>query len=468
MGRWMTARLPPGARAGLAMGLFVTLLAAVWFAPSEPAAGTAAGDRASLLTLLDRGNYGRLDAYLLDLQAGYERGELAESQLEYAFDAFASANPDLEPRLTSWIERRPNSFAARLARATYYLHLGRIDLGNELHENGAALARNPESGYLSLARQDGQAAIARHPSLGIAYAALIDTAMAENAAGRADQWFKRGREADPRSAALWRSYFLSLRPWWRPNENPEHLMARLDGLVEDLRDLPQDSPDLAALHGFHAFLTAELLRRQRRHAQAGRYYRDALVEGGDWVYLRGAGINALQSSNAVGAVRYFSQSLARRPQDPGLLDWQARALMSLGNHQAALDNWALAASLDPGHPRILHGYAEALRELGRAEAAAEMLADAAPLARDNAWIRSLYGEILLIEFDPDAAESWRAYAEALLQVKDCSGAAAVIGTYQRICANGTRCPQSDLLWAENALMSTRDPNACPVDGILGP
>jgi predicted Zn-dependent protease len=468
----------------LAIGLCVALLAASWFASSQPAAGKAERDRASLLAMLDGGDYARLDAYLLELQAGYERGDIAEARLETAFDAFASADPDLEPRLASWIERSSNATAARLARAAYYLHLGRIELGNRPQGRAPARVREPGRDYLSLARQDGQAAVAQQPPLGLAYALLIGIAMAENAAGEADRLFELGREADPRSAALWRSFLLSLRPWRRPNENPDDLMATLDRLVQDLRESSQDRTELAALSGFHAFLTAELLRRQRRHGQAGRHYRDALAKGGDWVYLRGADINALQSGRAVAAVRYFSQALARHPQDPGLLDWQSRALMSLGNHEAALANWVLALSLDPGNPRILLGYAQALRELGRGEAAAEMLADAAPIARDNARIRALYGEILLtdlaqpraaiaelrtaIELDPDVGEGWRAYAEALLQMKDCTGAATAIGTYQRICANGVRCSESDLRWAEDARLSTQDPDICPADGILGP
>ena len=73
-----------------------------------------------------------------------------------------------------------------------------------------------------------------------------------------------------------------------------------------------------------------------------------------------------------------------------------------------------------------------------------------------------------IDLDPDAGESWRAYAEALLRVNDCNAAASAIGSYQRICANGTRCPAIDLQWAEDALLSTRDPDICPVHGILGP
>ena len=93
MGREMTATVPPRTRATLAAGILAALLAVIWFAPSQPAAGKGQRDRAFLLALLERGNYARLDAYLLNLQAGYERGELSEGQLENAFAAFASADP---------------------------------------------------------------------------------------------------------------------------------------------------------------------------------------------------------------------------------------------------------------------------------------------------------------------------------------------------------------------------------------
>ena len=164
MGRGMTATAPPRARAKLAAGLLVALLAAIWFAPSQPAAGKGPRDRASLLALLEHGNYGRLDAYLVNLQAGYERGELSEGQLENAFAAFASADPGLQPKLNAWIERSPQSFAARLARSVYYLHLGRIALGHGQQRKTPGPARDPGNDFLSLARE-GRAGRHRAPAL---------------------------------------------------------------------------------------------------------------------------------------------------------------------------------------------------------------------------------------------------------------------------------------------------------------
>ena len=480
----MIETVPPKVRTCLTAALFVALVAAAWTALSQPAAGKAAGDRLSLLALLDTGAYERLDAHLVGLRRRYERGDISEAKLENAFAAFASADPGLQPKLDAWIERRPRSFAAHLARGEYYRHLGRIGLQNGPLYPQAGKIPESSSGFFALARQDIQAAVERYPRLGIAYAALINIAMAENKGEEADLWFRLGIEADPGSVSIQRAYLLSLRPWQRPEQDPAELMAQLDALVKDLHETHEDDPNLAALRGFHDYITAELLRRQRRHSQASRYYRDALAEGSDWVFLRGAGINAFQSARQVAAVGFFTDALALRPQDPRLLDSRARALWSLGNHETALADWRLALSIDPGNPHILYGYAQALRSLGRAETAAEVIAGATPFAQNSPKIRGLRGQMLLadlgrprdaipdlryaVKLDPHAGESWRAYAEALYRSNDCDAAAIAIVTYQRLCANGTRCPDGDVTWAKDALRGTRDPDICPVYGILGP
>ena len=276
------------ARACLSAALFAALVATAWTGFSRPAEGEAtdaAGhDRQSLLARLEAGDTARLNADLVALQSLIGRGEVGEAELENAVAAFASADPGLEAKLTSWVDGHPDSFAARLARGLYYRHLGRLGLGDETQ---------PANGYLALAHRDLEAAIERQPGLGVAYALLIDMAMAENKGLDADHWFELGIAADPRSVSLRRAYLLSLRPWQRPDQDPVQLMARLDTLVEDLQEAGEETPGLAALAGFHDYLTAELLRRQRRHGLASHYYREALDGGRDWVYLHGAGLNAI-------------------------------------------------------------------------------------------------------------------------------------------------------------------------------
>jgi tetratricopeptide (TPR) repeat protein len=484
----MIVTIPAKARGCMSAALVVVLVATAWTAFGRPAEGQAVGepghDRQSLLALLEAAEYERLNAHFVGLQGRYESGEIPESELQNAIAAFASSDPDLETRLTSWVERHPQSFAARLARGEFYRHLGRIGVPDGTSHRPPTEARGTANGYLALARQDVEAATERHPRLGVAYAALVNVAMAEGKGLEADRWFALGVAAAPRSVSLRRAYLLSLRPWRRPDQDPVELMASLDALVEDLREADEASPDLAALAGFHDYITAELLRRQRRYSQASRHYREALAQGRDWVYLRGAGINALQSAKKIAAVGFFSDALSLRPQDPQLLESRAHALWALGSHETALSDWRLALATDPGNPHILYGYAQALRSLGRAEAAAQAIAGAAAFALNSPKIRSLRGQMLLselgrpreavpelraaLELDPHAGDSWRAYAEALYRSNDCERAASAIVTYQRLCSNGTRCAEDDLNWARDALSGTRDPEICPVHGILGP
>ncbi len=481
----MTAKVSLRARICLAAACLAAVLAVASSVPDHSAAGTDPRDRLAVLAVLKAGQYDRLEGYLRRLHDGYEAGRRSETELEAAYAAFASADPALRAKLETWVARRPGSFAARLARAGYDRHLARI-----ARRNGAparVLGQSVDD-VLARARRDLERAVGLHPRLGVGYAALIGIAMADGAGPQADRWFERGLAADPGSAALRRAYLLSLRPWRRPDEDPVALMERLRALAEASGETAGEardpSPALAALAGFHDYVTAELLRRQRRHGQAELYYREALARGRDWLYLRGAGMNALQSAKPVAAVGFFSEALAGRPQTPVLLDWRAHALWSLGNRGAALADWRLALAVDPGNPDILYAFAQALRRQGEAELAAEVIEGAAGVARENARLRGLRGELLLadldrpddaiaelrsaVTLDPGAGESWRAYAEALYLANDCEGAADALVRYRQLCADGTRCSDDDLAWAGRTLEETRDPDICPVYGILGP
>lgn len=479
----MTATVPPLARICLAAALFVALSAAAAIAPARLMGG-GGPDRLALLTALRSGDYARLDRYLTLLQDDYEKGALPEARLELAYRAFASADPLLRLKLDEWIYRQPRSFAARLARSEYLAHLGRLRHRAQPQTVAGAESGHSPSELLAQARHDLLTALDQRPRLGIAYGILIDIAMFEGRLARADSWFDLGVEADAGSAALYRAYLLSLRPWRRPDVSPDEVLSRLDQVVEELGETVAAGPDLTTLQGFSNFVTAELLRRQRRYEQAEQYYAEALKHGEDWLYLRQAGINAFQSQRFVDALRRLTDALKLRPESPTLLDWRARTHWALGNREPALTDWLLALSLDPKNPDILLGHAQALRDLGQIQAAAHALDEATLLGRDHLAVRRLRGQLLMsdfdrpqeaipdlrraVELDPYGRDSLRAYAEALYRSKQCGAASDALLSYQRLCENGNRCAEEDLNWAKEALRGTRAPDVCPADGVLGP
>lgn len=452
----------------LAAAGLVALAAAASGLAATPAAGSAAGrpDRLALLELLRAGDFERLEQEISGLGAG-ERG--SDEALAAGFASFASADPRLEAPLARWLAARPRSYIPRLARASYERHLG---------------ALTPQGGHWSRAREDLKAAIALSPRVGLAYAWLADLALAEGDPGAADDWLERGRAAAPGSLVLRRAQLQALHPWRRAETEPAEVLAALERILEEIGAEAAARPSLAPLTGYADFVTAELLRRQRRYEQAAAYYGRALEAGADPVYLRQRGVNAFFQGRPRAARDSFEAALALSPQDPELLDWRARAAAALDESSAALADWRAALTLDPFNPRILINQARFLRALGDFAAAETALARALRYGADDAWVRRARGRFFLAtrgqpkaaladlsratELAPHDGDGWFMYARALFEARQCEKAAEVLATYAGLCGNGVRCAPGQLAWAERARQGTRDPGVCPVYGIIGP
>lgn len=90
------------------------------------AAGAALGaaDSDQPLALLEARNYAELDRRLTGAQRGYVQGTVSELDLLQAFRAFYTTDPALHQRFNEWVQQRPKSYAARLARGIYYKRTG--------------------------------------------------------------------------------------------------------------------------------------------------------------------------------------------------------------------------------------------------------------------------------------------------------------------------------------------------------
>ena len=215
-----------------------------------------------------------------------------------------------------------------------------------------------------------------------------------------DRWIAEGWRKAPQSLALRRAELDGLHPWRRPDVETADVMAALEAALARVQADLDDHPALAPLSGYGDFVTAELLRRQRRHDQAATYYERAQGAGRDVAYLRQQGINDFSHGRPRAALESFARALNLSPDTPELLDWRARSRAAVGQPQAALADWQAALALDPMNPRLLINQARVLHALGRVAEADANLEQALHYGAEAAWVRRARGRYYLAERRP--------------------------------------------------------------------
>jgi tetratricopeptide (TPR) repeat protein len=454
------------------------LLATLAGAPDMARAEAASPSRSALLGMLHQGDFARLEAHFSELRQAEEGGEITDAATLRALAAFESADPALEARLDAWVSDDPKSLAAHLARAVHYRHLGRMTAPGP--GDGQDEGR---SGHFKQARADLVIALGLASTPGVPYALLVDLATADRDTANADRLARAGLAAAPKSYAVRRAYLRALKPWRRTEMEPARVLADLEAFTAEVAAAAQETPVLEPLRGFRAFVMAESLRQQRRHAQAEHYYEAALGFGADWEYLRQRGANAFAAQRYADALTHLDAALALRPESPSLLDWRARTQHALGNNGAAIADWVVALALDPWNPAILLHRAEALRDFGRAWRAKADLDRAVRYGRRDPRVRAARGSLTLVELrkpraavpdlrqaaelEPGNAEHWYSFARALHSLRACEAPKA-LAVYQGLCEKGARCQPRGLDWAREALRVYDDPFICPAFGMIGP
>ena len=101
--------------AATALVAALTLAAGIALAP--PVAALEPPDSLALAEMLRSGKITRLQHYLNAYQGAFERGQISDGMVDSAFAAFMTTDPEMVEILTRWVEKRPESFAARAARA---------------------------------------------------------------------------------------------------------------------------------------------------------------------------------------------------------------------------------------------------------------------------------------------------------------------------------------------------------------
>lgn len=148
--------------------------------PSSPVSAEYSGGweqqrRADTASQLRQRQVERLDAWLNAGQARYESKQLEDMELWRAYSTFSTVDePTLEAVFDEWVLRHPGSYAARVARGSYFMGAGWRSRGSAYAPQTPPHRFARMQSYFGKARTDFKAALKLTRKPTTALAALIN------------------------------------------------------------------------------------------------------------------------------------------------------------------------------------------------------------------------------------------------------------------------------------------------------
>jgi tetratricopeptide (TPR) repeat protein len=308
-------------------------------------------DRLAVRRLLTSRSYDALDRVL----AAYADSVLRDYRVEYRlFDAYAAFGvpvPALEPFLNEWVQQRPTSAAARLARASFFKASGWNARGGGYASKTTNQQFVRMGKFFQLTLDDLQAALHLEPNSIVAYRQLIDLATTRRETAVSRVMLDRALKIQPYSFLLRATYMHSLLPRWGGSYDA---MARF---AEESAPYAKRNPRINALRGFVDWDKGRISEADGKNGDAIEAYQRALQFGNFWQFRYERGTYNSQAELNEEALEDFNSVLLQFPQDADALNDRCHVEYELGRkavgeartayYSQAFRDIVLAADLDP-------------------------------------------------------------------------------------------------------------------------
>lgn len=308
-------------------------------------------DRLEVRQLLFSRSYDSLDAIL----SAYADSVLRDYRMEYRlFDAYAAfdvAIPSLEPRLTEWVNQRPTSAPALLARGTYFGAAG-WDARGARFANATTRTQFKKMGdYFGRAAIDFGAALRLSPKSIVAYHGLLRMMSTEDDRAAARELLDRGLKIQPYSFRMRKTYMENLLPRWGGS------YKEMTRFAQESAPYAAKNPRIRALGGFVDWDKGRVLERDGNKAEALNAYNRALQFGDYWEFRYARGLLHWRLKQNKEALEDLNSALVQSPQDPDAVYERSWVTYELGLDSSgtprsayfaqAYDDIEMAVALDP-------------------------------------------------------------------------------------------------------------------------
>jgi tetratricopeptide (TPR) repeat protein len=455
-----------------ALALLLAVLVPCW-AGAPAGAGEATADRDAILGMLAASEFDELDRHLNLINDAVNDDARPDADLSRAFRAFATSDPALLPQLDAWVEARPESAMALIARGVHEFHrLGILRYVEPFTEASAPLAEDIQARQKA-AFIDVQKGLGIKQTIATGFVWSLDTFIRWGQMHEIEQWYRIAINDLPASAAIHRSYLSSFAPWRQGGASWQESMGRLEAAWGSLRKGFGADPDFAWLAGYLDYVKGEASRLQERPDEALAFFDAAVAASADPEYFLGRGRAHLALGNHDAALADFDDALRLDPLSAPAFHGRAMVRDALGQSAESVADLDAAIALDPDNPLYLTDRARFLRELGREEEARRDIDAALRFGKYDPWVQVWRGTLYETADPAVAAAAFeraaalapakpaylKRYAQFLLRREDCA-AVAVVARYREACPLTAGCGVSaiELSGESDALQAKL---ACP-------
>ena len=334
-----------------------------------------------LMNLLLAGDFDRLETALSAVLLEHEADPGKERQVEVAFDTFYRANADLEEPLTKWIQAKPKSYSAHLARAAYY-----TSVAWERRQGGyARLTSDVQFAemrrYFAKAASDLAVARRLNPAAVQPIVYQMEGIINDGDRDAMQQLYEEALRIDPTSVAARWQYLWSLLQRWGGT------IEQMEGVVEGARRYQERNPSLRILEGRVAAEGGSQALLDRNCDAAKPHLDEALKAGDHWYYLHEAAMwDYVCAGRIADVVPKLRRAIAHRPNAVNVYQTaflMGHSLYGLGHYAEAIGFLDVQLTIKPQDHKSRQLRGDSYFRLGRMDRALQDFSEIVRLAPDN-------------------------------------------------------------------------------------
>lgn len=224
-----------------------------------------------VVALIHQRDFGALEKHFNAIEASFERGETTEFALLDAYKPLYMRNDELSDDLLRWTSTYPKSYAAHLARGTYYRKLGEINRGTAFINDVPQSTISYMERVFGIAEAELTTAL---PLTGKPYLAVLNLLNIARQRGddeAADRYLAQGNKLLPQNLLLRARYLDHLKPRWGGS------YTAMLAFVARCKTEGMNGSDLSLLSAIINDDKGSTAEREGDLAEAGRQYKLALT-----------------------------------------------------------------------------------------------------------------------------------------------------------------------------------------------